>query len=69
MLTRGMIVELPGHQGIGKLLSANEGHCLVSVFHSVFRSEQIEMPLEQLRRGFGKLAFMSGKTTGITWAG
>lgn len=52
MLIKGMLVELPGRQGIGKLVSAYEGRCVVSVFFSVTRSEQIEIPQRDLKRGY-----------------
>src|SRR5262245_16957531 len=52
MLFRGMLVELPGRSGIGKLVSESGGHCVVSVFRSITRSEQLTVPLAQLKRGF-----------------
>jgi ATP-dependent helicase HepA len=52
MLSRGMLVELPGRSGIGKLVSESSGYCVVSVFRSITRSERLTIPLDQLKRGF-----------------
>jgi len=52
MLFRGMLVELPGRSGIGKLVSESGGCCVVSVFRSITRSERLTVPLTQLKRGF-----------------
>ncbi|MET3909998.1 ATP-dependent helicase HepA [Bradyrhizobium sp. S3.3.6] len=52
MHIRGMLVELPFRQGIGKLISAFEGRCIVSVFHSVSRSERVEISSNDLKRGY-----------------
>jgi ATP-dependent helicase HepA len=37
-----MLVELPRQKGVGKLQSAAEGRCVVSIFHSIQHSEDIE---------------------------
>lgn len=52
MLFRGMLVELPGRSGIGKLVSESGGQCIVSVFRSITRSERLTVPLVQLKRGY-----------------
>ena len=52
MLFRGMLVEMPGRKGIGKLESAADGHCVVSVFHSVLRTEKLNLALDEIARGY-----------------
>ena len=52
MFFRGMLIEIPGHRGIGKLKSAADGRCTVSVFRSILRTETAEMPIDNLRRAY-----------------
>ena len=47
-----MLVDLPGRQGVAKLISADEVRCTVSVFKSASRSDQIELPLQDISRAF-----------------
>lgn len=49
---RGMLVELPGQQGVGKLRSATDGRCIVSIFHSIHRSDNIECDAGAIVRAF-----------------
>ncbi len=51
-LFRGMLVELPGQKGVGKLHSAAEGRCVVSIFHSIQRSEDIECEVGAVVRAY-----------------
>ena len=48
VLFKGMLVELPGRRGIGRLVSVAGGRCTVSAFYSVLRSELSEFPLKDL---------------------
>lgn len=52
MLFQGMLVELPGRSGIGKLVSESGGNCVISVFRSITRSERLTVPLVDLKRGY-----------------
>jgi len=52
VLFKGMLVELPGQKGIGKLQSAGDGRCVISIFHSIQRSEDIECEITALARAF-----------------
>ena len=52
MLFRGMLVELPGRKGVGKLESAADGHCAVSIFHSILRTETVELKIEDIQRAY-----------------
>ena len=47
-----MLAELPRRQGVGKLLSADSERCTVSVFHSILRSESVDLPLADVGRAF-----------------
>ncbi len=47
-----MLVELPGQKGVGKLQSAAEGRCVVSIFHSIQRSEDIECEVGAVVRAY-----------------
>ena len=47
-----MLVGLPKARGIGKLESASEARCLVSIFFSLIRSEIIEVDVAELTRGY-----------------
>jgi ATP-dependent helicase HepA len=47
-----MLVGLPGQKGIGKLQSATDGRCTVSIFHSIQRSEEIECVVDDIARAF-----------------
>ena len=48
VLFKGMLVELLGRRGIGKLVSVAGSRCTVSIFYSVLRSELSEFPLKDL---------------------
>jgi ATP-dependent helicase HepA len=52
VLFRGMLVEMPGHRGVGKLKSAADGRCTISVFYSILRGETTEMSLDDLTRAY-----------------
>jgi len=52
VLFRGMFVELPGRKGIGKLEAAADGHCTVTVFHSILRAETIDLALTDIGRAY-----------------
>ena len=47
-----MLVELPGQRGVGKLQSADDSRCIVSIFHSIRRSEAIECGVGDIARAF-----------------
>lgn len=47
-----MLVGLPGQKGIGKLQSASSGRCIVSIFYSIQRSEDIEYNVSDITRAF-----------------
>ena len=47
-----MLVELPGHKGIGKLEAAVDGRCSINIFYSVQRTQAIECALSELRRAY-----------------
>lgn len=47
-----MLVELPGHKGIGKLESAADGRCWISIFHSVQRTQAVDCASSELRRAY-----------------
>ena len=47
-----MLVELPGQKGVGKLQSAADGRCVISVFHSIQRSEEIECEVSAVARAY-----------------
>ena len=51
-LFKGMLVELPGQKGVGKLQSAADGRCVISIFHSIQRSEEIECEVGAVARAF-----------------
>lgn len=51
-LFRGMLVELPGRKGIGKLESATGGRCVVAVFHSILRTDTIGLDLSDIGRAY-----------------
>ena len=52
MLFRGAFVELPGHKGLGKLESAQEGRCAVTVFHSILHIETISLASDEISRAY-----------------
>lgn len=52
MLFRGMFVELPGRKGVGKIESAGDGCCTISVFHSITRAETLDLNIEDLERAY-----------------
>jgi len=47
-----MLVELPGSKGVGKLESAANGRCIVSVFHSIRRTETLDLSLGEVGRAY-----------------
>jgi ATP-dependent helicase HepA len=47
-----MLVGLPGQKGVGKLQSAADGRCTVSIFYSLHRKEEIECDLSDIERAF-----------------
>lgn len=47
-----MLVELPEQKGIGKLQSAADGRCVVSIFHSIERSEDVECEASAIVRAY-----------------
>ena len=47
-----MLVGLPGHKGVGKLEEESFGRCLVSVFHSLKRTETIECSATEINRAY-----------------
>lgn len=47
-----MLVGLPGQKGIGKLQSATGGRFIVSIFHSIQRSEEVECDVDDIARAF-----------------
>ncbi|MBK6491619.1 MAG: hypothetical protein IPF97_07960 [Sphingomonadales bacterium] len=47
-----MLVGLPGQKGVGKLQSAVDGRCTVSIFHSIQRSEEIECDVDDVARAY-----------------
>lgn len=47
-----MLVELPGNKGVGKLQSAADGRCFISIFHSIQRSEEIECEVGAVVRAY-----------------
>jgi ATP-dependent helicase HepA len=52
MLFRGMFVELPGGKGVGKIESAGNGCCTISVFHSIVQTETLDLDVEDLERAY-----------------
>lgn len=52
MLFKGMLVELPRERGVGKLESVSDGRCSISAFHSILRTETVDLALSVLRRAF-----------------
>ena len=49
---RGVLVELPKQRGVGKLLSATNGRCIVSIFYSMHRSNEIECDVGDVAHAF-----------------
>ncbi|WP_082737719.1 MULTISPECIES: protein DpdE [Hyphomicrobiales] len=47
-----MLVQLPGHRGVGKLEAAAEGRCTISVFHSLRRIQSIECAASEIARAY-----------------
>jgi ATP-dependent helicase HepA len=47
-----MLVELPGHKGVGKLEAAADGRCTISVFHSIRRTQTIECATSEVERAY-----------------
>jgi ATP-dependent helicase HepA len=47
-----MLVQLPGQKGVGKLQSAAEGRCVISIFYSIQRSEDIECEVSAVVRAY-----------------
>ena len=52
VLFRGMLVELPGRKGVGKLESAVDGRYVISVFYSILRTETLNVALEGVDRAY-----------------
>jgi ATP-dependent helicase HepA len=52
MLFKGMLVELPMHKGIAKLISVAQGNCEVAVFHSILRTETVCLKLADIARAY-----------------
>ncbi|MBZ9803383.1 protein DpdE [Mesorhizobium sp. ES1-6] len=52
MLFQGMLIELPDRKGVGKLESASDGRCLVSVFHSMRRIEKLDLKISEIKRAY-----------------
>ena len=57
-----MFVGLPGHKGIGKLETAVDGRCAISVFFSITSTETIECSANDIER-----AFLSPQTRAYAW--
>ncbi len=51
-LFRGMLVGLPGRKGMGKLQSSADGRCVISVFHSIRRTEMLELNINDIERAY-----------------
>lgn len=47
-----MLVELPGQKGVGKLQSAADGRCVISIFRSIQHSEEIECEIGAVARAY-----------------
>ena len=47
-----MFVELPGQKGVGKLHSAADGRCVISIFYSIQSSEDIECEVGAVARAY-----------------
>lgn len=47
-----MLVGLPGRKGLGKLESAVDGRCAVSIFYSIARTETVSFERHQVERAF-----------------
>lgn len=47
-----MLVELPGKKGVGKLQSAADGRCVISIFYSIQQSEEIECGVGEVARAY-----------------
>lgn len=52
VLFRGMFVALPRRKGVGKLESVANGRCSVSIFHSILRSEIVDLPIDEISRAY-----------------
>lgn len=52
LLFKGMLVELPGRRGVAKLQSMDETRCIVSVFRSVSRHEDLDLSRDDIARAF-----------------
>lgn len=52
MLFRGMLVEVPGRRGVGKLESVADGRCTVLLFHSILRSEIVSLAFQDISRAY-----------------
>ena len=51
-LIRGMLVNLPGRKGVGRLDSEIDGRCKVSIFFSLVRVETIEVDATEIERAY-----------------
>lgn len=47
-----MLVGLPGRRGIGKLVSAADGRCKVSIFYSILRTEEVDYDIGEIGRAY-----------------
>ena len=52
VFVNGMLVSLPDGSGVAKLQSVEEGQGVVSIFHSIVRSEIVRFPLATLGRAY-----------------
>lgn len=52
MRFRGMLVELPGRRGVGKLDSTTDGRCTVSIFHSMLCTESLDFAVNEIGRAY-----------------
>src|SRR5690242_1337575 len=47
-----MFVELPGRKGLGKLESVVDRNCTITVFHSILRTETVNLDFDEVSRGY-----------------
>ena len=52
VLFPGMLVGLPGRRGVGKLQSSVDGRCVISVFHSIRRTETHNLNINEIERAY-----------------
>lgn len=51
-LVPGVLVKLPGDRGVGKVVSTDGENYTLSVFYSIVRSTNIQLPSAQVRRAY-----------------